>query len=124
MNSKNYLAYRKNVEKNLQPNFDNLVVGEILYTEKGENSSIIYNKVNKKFIFQKVEMDSSIKYREVFSGMIFNKLEGHNNSPYIINEEELLNYIDLNNTDITMLNLVEISDQINEVKKNKKNLFN
>ena len=120
MNSKNYAAYRKNIEKEKQTTmFDSLVVGEVMTVKRINDFSISYVKEEPKFIFQKFKVDNSNVYIEVFSGMVFNELVHNKKGPYVINEEPLLNYIDLDTIDINNINLLEISDQINTKDKEK-----
>ena len=120
MNSKNYAAYRKNIKKEqVSTMFDNLIVGDVMSIKKINPYSITYIKEEPKFIFQKVKTDDSTKYIEIFSGMIFDRLDRNKKGPFVVNEEPLLNYIDLDNIDINDINLLEISDQINSKDKEK-----
>ena len=120
MNSKNYAAYRKNIKKEqVSTMFDNLIVGDVMSIKKINPYSITYIKEEPKFIFQKVKTDDSTKYIEIFSGMIFDRLDRNKKGPFVVNEEPLLNYIDLDTIDINNINLLEISDQINTKDKEK-----
>ena len=51
--------------------------------------------------------------------MIFDRLDRNKKGPFVVNEEPLLNYIDLDTIDINNINLLEISDQINTKDKEK-----
>lgn len=120
MNIRNYAAYRKNIKKEqVSIMLDNLVVGNIMSVKRLNPYSITYIKEEPKYIFQKIKTNDNTKYIEIFSDMAFDKLNHSKKGPFIINEEPLLNYIDLDNIDINNINLLEISNQINSKDKEK-----
>lgn len=141
MNSKNYGIYAKNINKingrdanEKLFNIENLVVGDILMTEKNDKG-INYYKVPSKYIFEKFNNNGTDHYRETLSNTTIKSLDDpfvdHKTvKRFITNIENLTDYIDFKTYKddkeeilLTLEDILDMQTAVNmiseEEKKNK-----
>lgn len=125
MNSKNYSAYAKKINKvngrdanEKLFNIEDLVVGDVLIAKK-HDKGVNYYKVPSKYIFEKFNINGIDSYRETLSNTVIKRFDDpfvdHKTvKRFIINVEKLTDYIDFktykDDKDDMLLTLEDILD--------------
>lgn len=103
---------------------DELVVAELKRISNDfdfEELSIAVNTTEQKYLFEIVWEDGKMKYREVFTGFITNDKSKFINLPYVGNPRPLVEVLpELEHRNLSKLNLILVSNNINDVTEDKK----
>lgn len=103
---------------------DELVVAELKRISNDfdfEELSVAVITTEQKYLFEIVWEDAKMKYREVFTGFIANDKSEYINLPYVGNPKPLVEVLpELEHRDLSKLNLILVSNNINDITEDKK----